>query len=378
MKSIKTAKYLNVFNIFFVIVTTVLLSINVMTQSIFHQIKQFSASQQAIIEKIINSLNIKDLAEQVNFMFNNIETVSLIVTFIVIFLMMGIILIFLLLINSTYKKILNNEELTYGLPIVAGFFTSVLTIFVVKQLTINLFNFLIFNNSTFSLITWTLLITIIAQIVLIIKYLITVYQERKIELSAKSLAKMFKVVLIITFVSVAINITINLTLYLFGTSVINGINYVNLLQINTLIDWLFNQGMEALKVSDIQTITSGVDIANASLQVTLNQFIQSSLTQLFGSLVLPRMIPAVITLVLAGIVAYFNNVVKVVVIANKEMITWIVTSLILALYLIISSGIIFGSIIGIAMIVIIVLRIILIYQNNPEIIEVAKEKFIKH
>ncbi len=378
MKSIKTAKYLNVFNIFFVIVTTVLLSINVMTQSIFHQIKQFTASQQVIIEKIINSLNIKDLVEQLNFMFNNIETISLIVAFIVIFLMMGIIFIFLLIINSTYKKILNNQELTYGLPIVAGFFTSVLMIFVVKQLTINLFNFLIFNNSTFSLITWTLLITIIAQIVLIIKYLITVYQERKIELSAKSLAKMFKVVLIITFVSVAINIAINLTLYLFGTSVINGINYVNLLQINTLIDWLFNQGMETLKVSDIQTITSGVDIANASLQVTLNQFIQSSLTQLFGSLVLPRMIPAMITLVLAGIVAYFNNVVKVVVIANKEMITWMVASLILALYLIISSGIIFGSIIGIAMIVIIVLRMVLIYQNNPEIIEVAKEKFIKH
>ncbi len=378
MKSIKTAKYLNVFNIFFVIITTVLLTINVMTQSIFQQIKQFTVSQQVIIEKIVNSLNIKDLVEQVNFAFNNMESISLIVAFIVIFLMMGIIFIFLLLINSTYKKIINNEELTYGLPIVAGFFTSVLMFFIINQLTINLFNFLIFNNGVFNLIIWTLLITTVIQIGLIIKYLVTVYQERKIELSAKSLSKMFSVVLIITFVSVAINIAINLTLYLFGTSIINGINYVNLLQINTLIDWLINQGMETLKVNDIQTISSGVDLANASLQVTLNNFIQSSLVQVLGSLVLPQMIPAIITLVLASIVTYFNNVVKTTVIANKGMITWIITSSILAVYLIITNGIIFGSIIGIAMVIIIMLKAILIYQNNPAIVEVAKEKFTKN
>ncbi len=378
MKSIKTAKYLNVFNIFFVIITTVLLTINVMTQSIFQQIKQFTASQQVIVEKIINTLNIKDLVEQVNFAFNNIESISLIVAFIIIFLMMGIIFIFLLLINSTYKKILKRNELTYGLPIVAGFFTSVLMFFVVNQLTINLFNFLIFNNSVFSLIIWTLVITTVVQIVLIVKHLISVYQERKIELSAKSLAKMFNIILIITFASIAINIAINLTLYLFGTSIINGINYVNLLQINTLIDWLINQGIEALKVNDIQSITSGLEIANASVQITLNNFIQSSLVQLLASIVLPRMIPAVITLILASIVTYFNSVVKTVVIANKSMITWTIMSLILAVYLIITNGIVFGSIIGIAMIIIVMLRAILIYQNNPEIIEVAKEKLMKN
>ncbi len=366
MKTIKTAKYLNVFNIFFIIVTSLLLGISIITQSVFSQVTNFVNTQQIIIDKVLNYLNLDQVLKEAAMIFNNFEIISIIVTCLVIFFLMGTMLLIFIILNMMYNKVARSSELKYSTAIISGFIIIFLLTMVIGQFSVGIFNFILYYNPIFTIIKVILLLTLLIQLVLIAKYIIEVYQEKGIKISNEALYKAFKITFIIIFIGVTINLVLNMIIYIFAIMIINSINYIELLRIDSILNLITNNSLEALNVNNVEAITSSVNLAQLTLQTTINNFIQSNLGSFVGSYFIGRMIPAIIILVTTIYLTYANRKIQTFLKLNNQLIAFVIITILLAVYLMTVGGIILSLLIGGALLLIVILKAILIYQHNPE------------
>lgn len=371
MKTIKAAKNINTFNILFSIVSSIILLATVITQSLFLNVNNFLATNKILIQRILERLKYDSILEKVTNFIDNISTIYIIYAFIIIFILLIIFLVLFGLINHFYKKALKNKENRYFPPVVSLILNVIVVAFIISLFSMNIFNFIIFNNPMFAVIKFILLVTTIIAIGLNIKYIYDIFKVKGIKLEEIKVSKILNIILILIFTLIGFKLMINMLLLTIINILINSISFVDLLQLNSLIDILTNNIFTSINFEPTTIVSTGIEVSKATFLTDIDNFIATSITEMISSYFVSRLIPAIIFL-LVSIYLYISS--KILKDSTKIDVTNVIFVVVLffsAIALMVFNILVLGTLLGLILLAISVFKMVLIYLKNKDLIKKA-------
>ncbi len=372
MKSIKVNKFLNLFNMLFVFIMSIVLGISVYVGSLFTKLSGAISDNQLIIEKVITYLDKNTNISDVFYFIDSINIIYLLLSILFIFMIFSFIFFVFLVLAFFYKKA--NAKLSYIWSIVSVSTLCFLVYFVIGQFSLNFFNVLFYKNPIFIFINIILLISLLVQVGFVINRLVYVYKEKGLSFELKSMHKVLNVALVFLFVILGFTILKDLIVLLSLNYFINGIDFAAYLGVNQIIDYLINiitSNFGAIPSND--SISLGLDFVKLTISNNINDLISSFIYSIVSKGFISSMITAVISLLIS--IYLFVSSVKFK-LKEDYSIGHLIFGLVLmifAIYLMFFAKIVLGPVLGMIFLVISLVKLYVMYINS----DFSLKKFIE-
>ncbi len=365
MKSIKVNRFLNIFNMIFIFIMSIILGVSVYIGNIFSKISGAISNNQMIIEKIITYLDKNSNIDNINYVINSLNITYLLLTIIFIFMIFVFLFIVFLILSFFYKKA--SEKLSYIWSAVSVSTLCFLTFFIIGQFSLNFFNILFYKNPIFIFINIILLISVLVQVGFAIAYIVYIYKQKGLNFELSSMHKILNVCLVILFVFLGFIILKDIIVLLLLSSFINSIDFSTYLGVNELINYFINIITTNYgAIGNNTSIMLGFDFVKLTISNNINDFISYFIYSLASKGFINELIISCISLIV-GIYLFIASI-KFKLKENYSIghLIFNLVLMIFAIYLMFFAKIVVGPILGMIFLVISLVKLYIMYVKSDK------------
>ncbi len=365
MKSIKVNRFLNIFNMIFIFIMSIILGVSVYIGNIFSKLSGAISNNQMIIEKFITYLDKNSNIDNINYVINSLNITYLLLTIIFIFMIFVFLFIVFLILSFFYKKA--KEKLSYIWSVVSISTLCFLTFFIIGQFSLNLFNILFYKNPIFIFINIILLISILVQVGFAIAYIVYIYKQKGLNFELSSMHKILNVCLVILFVFLGFIILKDIIVLLLLSSFINSIDFSTYLGVNELINYFINIITTNYgAIGNNTSIMLGFDFVKLTISNNINDFISYFIYSLASKGFINELIISCISLIV-GIYLFIASI-KFKLKENYSIghLIFNLVLMIFAIYLMFFAKIVVGPILGMIFLVISLVKLYIMYVKSDK------------
>ncbi len=365
MKSIKVNRFLNIFNMIFIVIMSIILGVSVYIGNIFSKLSGAISNNQMIIEKFITYLDKNSNIDNINYVINSLNITYLLLTIIFIFMIFVFLFIVFLILSFFYKKA--KEKLSYIWSVVSISTLCFLTFFIIGQFSLNLFNILFYKNPIFIFINIILLISVLVQVGFAIAYIVYIYKQKGLNFELSSMHKILNVCLVILFVFLGFIILKDIIVLLLLSSFINSIDFSTYLGVNELINYFINITTTNYgAIGNNTSIMLGFDFVKLTISNNINDFISYFIYSLASKGFINELIISCISLVV-GIYLFIASI-KFKLKENYSIghLIFGLVLMIFAIYLMFFAKIVVGPILGMIFLVISLVKLYIMYVKSDK------------
>ncbi len=363
MKSIKINKFLNLFNMLFVIVMSIALGISVYVGSILSKLSGVISDNDVIVQKVITYFDKSGNISDVNNIINSINIIYLLLALMFIFIIFAFVFVMFLLLSFFYRKA--NAKLSYVWSIISVLTLSFLLFFVIGQFSLNFFNILFFKNPVFIFINIVLLISLLVQLGFVINRLVYVYKQKGLTFEISSIYKILNIGLVLLIVILGFSILKNIIVLLFLNYTVNSIDFSYYLGVNEIVNYLINViSSKYGEIANSASISLAINFVKLTISNNLNElisyFIYSIVSKSFinGIIIYSISLITSIYLLIASIKFKFKEDYSI------FNLIFCFVLLIFSIYLMFFAKIVLGSILGIIFLVISLFKLYVMYVKS--------------
>ncbi len=374
MKFMKVNRFLNIFNIVFIFIMSIVLGISVYIGNVFSKLSGVISNNQLIIEKLVTYLDKNTNINDVNYLINSLNITYLLLTIMFIFMIFAFLFIVFLILSFFYKKA--NKNLSYIWSVISISTLCFLTFFIIGQFSLNLFNILFYKNPIFIFINIILLISLLVQVGFVIAYIVYIYKQKGLSFEFSSMHKILNVLLVILLVVLGLIILKDIIVLLILSSFINSIDFSTYLGVNELINYLINIITTNYgAIGNNASIMLGFDFVKSTISNNVNDFISYFIYSITSKGFINELIISTVSLVISIYLLIASNRFKLKEDYSIGHLIFGIVLMIFSIYLIFFAKIVIGPILGMIFLVISLVKLYVMYvKSDVNLIESINKK----